>query len=156
MDTKYTKDMTVGRATALLASLVAEVPQRLLKVDEAKSQEEPRGMTWSRRQLLGHLIDSASNNHQRFVRGQFQAQMSFPPYAQDDWIAVQGYAERPWVELVELWSAYNLHLLHVMRRVPAAAYGHGCVVSAGEGSTLAELMVDYVGHLSHHLEQILA
>ena len=155
METKYTKDMTVSEAAALLAATLEDAPARLLAIGEAGSQARPSGMSWSRRQILGHLIDSASNNHQRFVRAQFEARMTFPPYAQDEWNAAQGYDDRPWVEIVEFWRAYNAHLLHVMKRVPQSAHTNTCAISQSEPETLAALMVDYVGHLRHHLDQIL-
>jgi hypothetical protein len=113
-------------------------------------------MRWSRKELVGHLIDSAGNNHQRFVRSQYQERMSFPRYVQDQWIAAQGYRERPWSELVELWRLYNRHLLHVMRRVPETAFANVCVVAEDEPSTLGHHMVDYVRHMQHHLRQALA
>jgi hypothetical protein len=154
--TKYSDAATVEEAAARLAAILDDVPARLLHLGEAGSRERPGRMKWSRKEILGHLIDSASNNHQRFVRGQYQAHMSFPRYTQDEWIGAQGYGERPWGELVELWRLYNRHLVHVMRRVPAAAQRNVCVVAADEPSTLKDHMVDYVGHLQHHLDQILA
>jgi hypothetical protein len=146
----------VAAAIDRLAVLLEEMPARLLAVSEAQASAPVAGMRWSRKELVGHLIDSAGNNHQRFVRSQYQAQMSFPRYVQDEWIAAQGYRDRPWSELVELWRLYNRHLLHVMRRVPPAAFGNVCVVAADEPSTLWHHMTDYVVHLEHHLQQALA
>jgi len=146
----------VATAAARLAALLDEITPRLLALSEAGSGTPPAGMTWARKEILGHLIDSASNNHQRFVRAQYQERMSFPRYVQDQWIAAQGYRERPWSELVELWRLYNRHLLHVMRRVPAAVLGNVCVVSDDEPSALGDHLVDYVVHMEHHLDQILA
>jgi hypothetical protein len=153
--TRYSDAASVEESARRLEAILAEVPSRLERIDEARAAGRPEGMTWSRKELLGHLIDSASNNHQRFVRGQLQPRMSFPRYVQDEWIRAQAYGERPWAELVDLWRSYNRHLLHVMRRVPAAAFGNVCEVSADEPSTLESHMVDYVGHLEHHLDQIL-
>ena len=145
----------VARTAARLTALVEEVPPRLLALSEAQAAAAPAGMTWARKELIGHLIDSASNNHQRWVRAQYQERMSFPRYVQDQWIAAQGYRERPWAELVELWRLYNRHLVHVMRRVPAAALANLCLVSEDEPSTLGDHLVDYVVHMEHHLGQIL-
>jgi hypothetical protein len=75
---------------------------------------------------------------------------------QDQWIAAQGYGERPWAEIVDLWRQYNRHLLHVMRRVPASAFGNVCTVAEDEPSTLGHHMVDYVDHMEHHLRQALS
>ncbi|MFI5183362.1 MAG: DinB family protein [Vicinamibacteria bacterium] len=129
---------------------------RLDAIGEEQAGGRPAGMTWSRKQLLGHLIDSASNNHQRFVRSQLAPAISFPPYEQDGWIRAQGYEERRWADLVELWHSYNRHLLHVMSRVPVSALANECVVQEDEPTTLRHHMTDYVVHLEHHLGQILA
>ena len=128
---------------------------RLAAVGEAASLERPAGMKWSRKEILGHLVDSASNNHQRFVRAQLSPDITFPPYDQESWISVQGYDERPWGEIVLLWRSYNLHLLHVMSRVPPGKLAHRCVVREDEPTTLGDHMTDYVEHLVHHLDQIL-
>jgi len=145
----------VAAAIQKLEAIVASAPARLLAFSEDEAQAAVAGMRWSRKQLIGHLIDSASNNHQRFVRAQQQPRMSFPRYVQDHWIAAQGYGERPWSELVELWRLYNRHLLHVMRRVPEAAFANVCEVAADEPSTLGHHMTDYVVHMEHHLGQVL-
>lgn len=147
--------LSVAQATVKLETRLAEGYPKLLELDEGLASTPPAGMRWSRRQILGHLIDSASNNHHRFVRAQLQPTMFFPRYAQDEWVAAQGYAERPWLELVEFWHLFNRHLLHVMRRVPGPALSHVCGVSPDEPSTLQEHMIDYVVHLEHHLDQIL-
>jgi DinB superfamily len=154
--TKYSDAADVGEAAARLESVLEEAPLRLLRLGEAVAGDRPTGMKWSRKAILGHLIDSASNNHQRFVRAQLDARMTFPRYGQEEWVEVQGYDERPWPELVDLWRSYNRHLLHVMRRVPASALANVCVVVADEPSSLENHLIDYVGHLQHHLDQILA
>ena len=146
----------VAAAIERLAAVLEELPAQLLAVSETQASAPAAGMRWSRKELIGHLIDSAGNNHQRFVRAQYQERMSFPRYVQDEWIAAQGYRERPWSELVELWRLYNRHLLHVMRRVPQAAFGNVCEVAADEPSTLGHHMADYVQHMEHHLRQALA
>lgn len=145
----------VEEAVARLGKVLRETAPRLSALSDAVSTERPRDMRWSRKEILGHLVDSAGNNHQRFVRAQLQAEMSFPPYVQDGWLRVQGYAERPWSEVVALWAALNEHLLHVAARIPAERLGNVCTVSASEPSTLGDHVVDYVDHLEHHLGQIL-
>jgi hypothetical protein len=86
---------SVEAAIARLGNVVAEAAPRLRALSDAQSSGHPPGMGWSRKQILGHLIDSAGNNHQRFVRGQFQDEMSFPRYAQDDWVAARDAASGP-------------------------------------------------------------
>src|SRR5205085_7215762 len=117
-------------------------------------------------EIIGHLIDSASNNHQRFVRAQFQDDLIFPRYAQEEWVRVQGYQDAPWRELVALWHSYNLQLARVMAAVPEDVRlrerkQHNFhqigwrVIPETETATLDYLMSDYVGHLKNHLRQIL-
>jgi len=147
--------VTIVEAISRLAATIEAAHVRLLALPEERTLVPPADMQWSRKEILGHLIDSASNNHQRFVRAQLQATISFPRYVQDSWVGVQGYGERPWKELVELWRLYNRHLVHVMKRVPERALPNVCIVSDDEPSTLEHHMVDYVRHLEHHLGQIL-
>jgi hypothetical protein len=121
---------------------------------------------WSPREIIGHLIDSASNNHQRFVRAQFQNDLIFPGYAQEDWVRAQGYRDAPWKELLALWRSYNLQLARVMAAVPQEIRmkehrKHNLHLIAWQTipedrpATLDYLMSDYVGHLKNHLRQIL-
>lgn len=109
---------------------------------------------WTRKQVLGHLIDSAANNHQRFVRGQQPGDLHIPPYVQDHWMAVQRYDERSWQDVIELWTAYNRHLVHVMARIPESFQAKGCTIGSNAPVTLGYLAVDYVDHIWHHLNQI--
>ena len=141
-----------------LEEILGSAYSRLATLDERQATARPEGMTWSRKEILGHLIDSASNNHQRFVRAQLQTPISFPPYEQEGWVTTQAYGDRPWNDLVLLWRSYNQHLLHVMSRVPPTAFANVCVVPGREDepTTLGHHMTDYVDHLEHHLAQILA
>ena len=153
--TTYSALTDVSAAATRLATVIQESAPTLRSLAPASVDAAPRGMKWTRKEILGHLIDSAGNNHQRFVRAQYQTEMSFPRYVQDEWIGAQGYSERPWLDLVELWSGFNKHLVHVARRISKSAYGNVCRVSSDEPSTLADHVIDYVGHLEHHLGQIL-
>jgi hypothetical protein len=111
------------------------------------------GGKWSAKQVIGHLIDSAVNNLQRIVRLNTQPELSMPGYAQNAWVDAQGYSERPWSELVTLWTAINLHVAHAMQRVEKAHLAH--VWTVGEDKvTLGFLMEDYIEHLRHHLERL--
>ena len=109
---------------------------------------------WSRRQVLGHLIDSASNNHQRFVRAALQGSLEFPGYDQDGCVRVQSVQEVPWPTLVALWASYNRYLAHVIAHLPAAMLEAPCRIGSGQPVTLGFLVEDYVTHLLHYLGQI--
>jgi DinB family protein len=121
---------------------------------------------WSRKQIVGHLIDSASNNHQRFVRAQFTEDLVFPPYEQERWVAMQRYQDASWRELVTLWSTFNSHLARVMHATPPAIAmrpraRHNLYeiaftpIPETSPATLDYFMADYVVHLLHHVTQIL-
>jgi hypothetical protein len=111
---------------------------------------------WSIKEVVGHLIDSASNNHQRFVRLQLQDQLVFPDYSKDNekWVKIQHYQERSWEELLLLWRYYNLHLADLLRRVNPACLENAWVADAGSPITLHVMMVDYLRHLNDHIGQI--
>jgi len=121
---------------------------------------------WSKKEIVGHLIDSAANNHGRFVRAQLQEDLVFPGYDQDAWVRVQRYRDRPWSDLVALWCAYNRHIACVMESadpelVDRVRTSHNLdelawkAVQRTEPTTLDYFMRDYVAHLEHHLRQAL-
>ena len=129
--------------------------KQLAKISDTDSQQVPSPGKWSKKQVLGHLIDSAANNHQRFVRAQLGQELAFPGYEQEGWVAVQNYQDESWDVLVALWQYYNRHLLHVMGRVPGDQLNRRCIIGESDPVTLEFLMKDYAVHLKHHLEQIL-
>jgi len=145
---------------------LTEAVDRLLLYSDADAARPLAPGKWSRKEIVGHLIDSAANNHARFVRAQLQDDMVFDGYEQARWVEVQRYRERPWTELVGLWQAYNLHIASVMATADPAAVARPRArhnldriamtpVSAAEPATLGYFMRDYVAHLKHHLRQAL-
>ena len=139
--------------------------QRLRQISEAQSARPRAEDHWSSKQIIGHLIDSAANNHARFVLGQLKDDLVFPGYDQDGWVRTNHYQDASWAQLVELWRAYNLHLHHLMSHADQAKLNTPCTlhtlqeiafktVPKSEPVTLEYLMKDYVDHLKHHLGQI--
>jgi DinB superfamily len=126
----------------------------LRKVSEAESSTPVLKGGWSRKQVIGHLIDSASNNHQRFVRAALQGSLEFPRYDQDGCVRVQAVQSAPWLLLVSLWADYNLYLAHVIAHLPPAQLPALCRIGADAPVTLKFLAEDYLTHLLHHLGQI--
>jgi hypothetical protein len=127
---------------------------RLLEVSALESTKPVLPGGWSRKQVIGHLIDSASNNHQRFVRAALQPSLNFPGYDQDGNVRVQAVQEADWSLLITLWAAYNRYLAHVIARLPDSKLETVCRIGSNEPVTLGFLATDYLTHLLHHLRQI--
>ena len=145
---------TVAHGEAALAALHDDISRR-----------RPAPGKWSPREIVGHLVDSASNNHQRFVRAAVQDTLVFQGYAQDEWVTAQEYQQSSWPDLVTLWASYNRHIAHVMASFPESVRMRAHVThnlheitfqrpAPAEPATLEYLMRDYVRHLQHHLRQI--
>ncbi len=127
---------------------------RLRAMGEPDVSRRPSPGKWCKKEILGHLIDSAGNNAQRFVRAQLSAELSFPAYEQAKWVAVQDYASADWDNLVELWSAITAHLAHVVSRIPAAKLSTPCRIGDGDPQSLGAVIEGYVTHTEHHLAQL--
>lgn len=149
------------RATVLSAT------ERLREITPERSAEQQAADKWSIKQILGHLIDSAANNHQRFVRAQFTDDLVFPGYEQEKWVDAQQYNDEPWSDLIQLWSSYNLHLLHVISVIPQTTLTQARIrhnldqialrpVEKQDPTTLDYFVRDYLVHMKHHLDQIFA
>jgi hypothetical protein len=137
----------------LLRAVDAAEP-RLRKISERESTEPILRGGWSRKQVIGHLIDSASNNHQRFVRAALQPSLTFPAYDQDGNVRAQAVQEADWPLLVALWTSYNRYLAHVVAHLPDSKLETPCQIGQGESVALGSLVTDYLMHLLHHLGQI--
>jgi hypothetical protein len=139
------------------SALRAEVERAAVdftRLTESEAVRDRGQGKWIKKEILGHLIDSAVNNHQRFVRAQLANPYFGPGYDQQAWVQVQRYRERPWLELVELWGALNRHVAAVIESVPAEKLQTPCTIGDHEPASLDWWMRDYVRHLRHHLEQI--
>lgn len=142
-----------------LAMTLSRTVERELNALQKLSEEEatlPRGPgKWSPKEELGHLIDSASNNHVRFVRGTLEPQMQGPGYAQNEWVRLHGYSNMPWDEIVELWFRYNRLLVRLIENIPEDRLTTACSVGTNPSVTLRFLIEDYVVHMQHHVDQLL-
>ncbi len=138
-----------------LATLLSEAESAFSSFD-AFRWNAPRGEgKWTSLQILGHLIDSAANNHQRFVRALAQGNLEWPGYDQIAHVTVQNYASADPALLLSLWGAYNRFLGHVMRQISPAKASTLCAIDGAPAISLADLALDYVAHLEHHLRQLL-
>jgi hypothetical protein len=139
-----------------LRSVIDESRAALEAIGEADSGRARAGEgSWSRKQVLGHLVDSALNNLHRFVRAQQVDELVFPGYDQRAWVEAGGYQDRPWTALVALWSDLNRQVAHVIARTHGARLQVPCRIGEGAAVSLEFVARDYVRHLRHHLAQIL-
>lgn len=137
-----------------IVRLVKRERERLLSTKEEDVVSKPSTDKWSKKETLGHLIDSASNNHQRFVRAQFTEMLVIPGYVQREWVGGQNYAGESWRQIVELWSAYNMHLAHIIKSIPSEKMSVQIKIGENDPMTLEAVIADYVRHLEHHLVQL--
>jgi hypothetical protein len=140
--------------------------ERLHEITEEQSAIPRSEDKWSPKEIIGHLIDSAANNHQRFVRAQFTDELVFAGYEQENWVRVQNYQGEGWTELVQLWRLYNQHILHLVSLIPEETRTRlrskhnlhqiaSDTISENEPVTLDYFIRDYLDHMNKHLTQIL-
>ena len=146
---------------------VVSATDRLRQISAEQSARRPGADKWSVKEILGHLVDSAANNHQRFVRAQFTDDLVFPGYEQEKWVNAQKYIDESWADLIQLWSSYNMHLAHVISAIPEASLMRARIrhnldqialqpVDRNDTTTLDYFVRDYLVHMKHHLNQIFA
>ena len=131
-----------------LSYLCEIIPSLLSSIDEEQFSEKPQPSKWSKKEILGHLIDSATNNHQRFIRTQNEDGLMFY-YDQNQWNNLSFYNERDKAELIEFWRLYNKHLLEIVKHISPENLAKKC-----NDHTLEWIFIDYVEHLEHHLKQL--
>lgn len=138
-----------------LLTLVAQSEPHFAALSVEQWQGSRGEGKWTLLQLLGHLIDSATNNHQRFVRALAQPRLDWPGYDQVAHVVVQSFATEDPAVIVALWAAYNRHIAHVIRQITPEKASTPCAIDGAPEMTLANLALDYVAHVEHHLKQLL-
>jgi hypothetical protein len=138
-----------------LRSEVERAAVGFTRLTESEAVRDRGQGRWVTKEILGHLIDSAVNNHQRFVRARFVDPLIWPGYDQVAWVAAHRYRERPWAELVGLWAALNRHLAGAIGSTPPERLRIQCIIGEKEPATLEWWMRDYLRHLRHHLGQVI-
>ncbi|MDR3724045.1 MAG: DinB family protein [Terracidiphilus sp.] len=134
---------TIDEFSALLENLPASI------ADVACRQEG-----WTGGQIVGHLIDSAANNRQRFVRASIDGRYYGPGYEQDQWVIALGYREQSWDTLLRWWRAEHEILVAVVEHIPEQKLAAECIVEDSAPVTLSFLITDYLRHQRHHFEQL--
>jgi hypothetical protein len=142
------------RTAARLVVVVNAAAGTLRDIDDGRAGTAPGPGKWCPKEVIGHLLDSAANNHQRFVRAQLVPELVLPGYEQDRWVSLQGYAAARWGDLLDLWRLYNLRLAEVIRRIPPEKLATPCRIGGGSPVTLGFIVGDYTRHLEHHMAQV--
>lgn len=149
-----TKDYST--ITAEILNLVNLWGQRLLGLSNEELSSRRNEQNRTIKQLVGHMVDSASNNQQRMVRLQYSKDLVFPDYTQDNdkWISIQNYQDANWMNLVQLWRYYNMHIVHIIDNIDKTKLENSWVDFEGNQVTLDEMIVGYLNHLKLHIEEI--
>ena len=129
---------------------------RLLALPARLADAPWRPGGWSRKQIVGHLLDSATNNRQRFVRASTDGAYAGPRYAQDAWVAAHGYAGQTWDTLLQWWQVEHEILMAIVERIPEERLETPCVMGEEPAVTLRFLIEDYLTHQHWHMKQLWA
>ena len=138
----------------ILGTVEVELPL-LNAISEAQASTHPAPGKWSKKEELGHLIDSAANNHLRFARAALYGNYEGPGYDQDRWVALHGYQDMTLETIIGLWHRYNGLLARLVEQIEPNRLEALCIVGDGDPVTLGFLIDDYVLHMQHHLDHIL-
>jgi hypothetical protein len=145
--------------TSEIAALIDEWESKLSGLSTEVITERKNSQNRTIKQILGHLIDSASNNIHRYVHLQYrESPLEFPNYASegnnDRWIAIQQYQTEEWEKMIRLWIYINYHLIHVIRQINPEKLDNVWIAAPGRNISLKEMVIDYLRHLKLHLAEI--
>jgi hypothetical protein len=138
-----------------IRDIIAKTTPTLRAMPMYRVSDKPRPEKWSHKEIIGHLVDSACNNQQKFVRTMAQPHLDFVGYDQNHWVAVQNYQRMDWQVLLDNWAAYNHQIAHIIEYADASKLSNTISINGSEPFTLRFIMSDYAQHLLHHLKQIL-
>ena len=140
-----------------LNSVVNAYAAKINAIPDSDFSAKPLPKKWSKKEVLGHLIDSGQNNLRRFVVGQYEATPPKIVYEQDFWVASNGYQKMEKDSVIRLWKLVNQQIALTLQNMPAENYSKKCDTGKNEISlkTLEWLADDYVKHMKHHLNQII-
>ena len=150
------KKLKFNNISAQVKELTEEWYQRLIKLSENDISGKKNFQNRTIREIMGHLIDSASNNHQRIIRLQYNSKLNFPDYRQDNdqWIKIQNFQEENWEDLLNLWKYYNIHLTHIFKNIDNSKLRNTWIDFEGNVVTLEEMVTSYLFHINLHFGEI--
>jgi hypothetical protein len=140
-----------------LRALVEEYATKFNAINEADFSAKPLPTKWSKKEVIGHLIDSAQNNLRRFIVGQYESQPPKIVYDQDFWVQANGYQQMEKEEVIALWKLTNERICDILTNMPQQNY----LKRADTGKTevqlrsLQWLAEDYIKHMKHHFNQVI-
>ena len=142
-----------------LLRLVSEWELRLLSLPEEVIGNRRNIQNRTIKQIVGHMVDSASNNTHRIIHLQYNASpLIYPDYANlgnnDRWIAIQNYQNENWENLVQLWKYSNLHIAHVIDNVNPEKLNNEWISALHQQVSLKAMILDYLSHFKLHLNEI--
>jgi DinB superfamily len=138
-----------------LTRITEDFTKKISAISESDFSAKPFTNKWSRKEVVGHLIDSAENNLRRFICGQYEVPAPKIKYQQEFWVAVNQYQTIPSKEVIENWRLINLKICRVLQQMPIENHSKTCDFGDGKFLTLEWLAIDYVKHLKHHINQII-
>jgi len=138
-----------------LENIINTYTVKFLNFTEAELSLKPSADKWSKKEIIGHLIDSAQNNIRRFIVTQYET-TPHVVYAQDDWVRIQNYDQYNSKDLITLWALLNKHIVVILKNMPAEKYQLQCNTGKGQEElhSIEFLATDYITHHLHHLKQI--
>lgn len=149
--------MVMEKITTELQEIVTAYYNKIASISNVEFNAKPHPDKWSKKEVLGHLIDSAQNNLRRFVAGQYEDQPHIV-YDQDFWVNANDYQHMSDGDIIVLWKVLNERIIAVLKKMPAENYDRTCNTGKAESSlhSIQWLADDYVKHLKHHLNQIIS
>jgi hypothetical protein len=159
MESNFISSAETTMPTQLALHFRAEIDSihaALLALSPELAEIPWRAGGWTRKQIVGHMLDSAANNRQRFVRASIHSSFTGPDYAQDGWVAAHGYASQPWATLLRWWEVEHEILSAAVDCIPEERLDAICTVGENEPVTLRFLVEDYTRHQRWHLAQLTA
>ena len=145
------------KVTEELQRIVNDFSSKISSIPEKEFAVKPLPNKWSKKEVLGHLIDSAQNNLRRFICGQYESSPPHIIYEQDFWVSANAYGQAKSEHVIQLWQLINNRLCDVLNTMPRSNYSKVC--NTGRTSeqlhSIEFLAEDYVKHMKHHLNQII-
>jgi anion-transporting ArsA/GET3 family ATPase len=133
---------------------IKSLPEEYNAMSENEIVNRPKPNKWSKKEILGHLCDSAINNIARFIKIQYEDQVFvIQSYNQDQWVLVQNYQERPLGEIVNLFQSLNKQIINIVKDIPTEKLSNLCDIGNNEHKTLEWLIRDYLEHMEHHIHK---